>query len=108
MEGGARGQLHAMVRPQHLRAVGELRRPERLLACMRGREGAVAGRVPVLGQQHMGEAGQQRIDHRHHRIAVGDRKRAAGAEVVLHVDDEEGVGCVVDLERRHGVRPVRS
>jgi hypothetical protein len=31
------------------------------------------------------------IDDRHHGVAVGDRKRAAGTEIVLHIDDQQHI-----------------
>ena len=54
----------------------------------------MAGRVPVLGQHDIGEASAEAIDERDDRIAVGDRQRAAGHEIVLHVDDEQDVPLV--------------
>jgi len=47
--------------------------------------------MPVLGQHHVIEAFGKAIDHRHHGIAVSDRKRAAGAEIVLHIDDQQHI-----------------
>jgi hypothetical protein len=51
----------------------------------------VAGRVPVLGQDDVGEASAKRVDRLDHRTAVRHRKRAAGQEVVLDVDDDQDV-----------------
>ena len=45
--------------------------------------------MPVLRKHHVVEIGGDAIDERHHLIAVGHSKRAAGHEVVLHVDDDE-------------------
>ncbi|MGZ5874567.1 MAG: hypothetical protein ACXWKP_20905 [Bradyrhizobium sp.] len=39
----------------------------------------------------MAEALSEAIDNRHHGIAVGDRKRAAGAKIVLHVDYKQQI-----------------
>jgi hypothetical protein len=47
--------------------------------------------MPVLGQHDMVEAPSETIDDRHHGVAVGNRKRAAGAEVVLHVDYQQHI-----------------
>ncbi len=47
--------------------------------------------MPILGQHDMVEALGEAIDDRHHRIAVGNRERAAGAEIVLHVDDQQQI-----------------
>src|SRR5690606_32369188 len=92
VEGGAVGALHAMVRPEHLIAIVGADRLERLPARMRRGEGAVAGRVPVLGQDHVLEAPREPVYQRHDGIALGHGERAAGAEIVLDVDDEEDVG----------------
>jgi hypothetical protein len=37
------------------------------------------------------EALGETIDDRHHGVAVGYRKRTAGAEIVLHIDNEQQV-----------------
>jgi hypothetical protein len=47
--------------------------------------------MPILGQHDMAEARSEAIDNRHHGIAIGDRKRAAGAEIVLHVDYKQQI-----------------
>jgi hypothetical protein len=47
--------------------------------------------MPVLGQHDMTEATDEAIDDRHHGIAVGDRKRAAGTEIVLYIDDQQHI-----------------
>ena len=54
------------------------------------------GRVPVLGQHNMGEARDEPVDDGHHGIALGDRERAARAEIVLHIDDQQHI-VVADL-----------
>src|SRR3954447_15995532 len=54
-------------------------------------KGAVALRMPILGQHDMVEVFSQAIDHGHHGIAVGHRKRTARAEIVLHVDDQQQI-----------------
>jgi hypothetical protein len=54
-------------------------------------EGAIAGRMPILGQRDMVEAFGEAIDDRHHGITVGNSKRAAGAEIVLHVDNQQQI-----------------
>jgi hypothetical protein len=45
--------------------------------------------MPILGQRDMIEALGEAIDDRYYGIAVGDRKRAAGAKIVLHVDYQQ-------------------
>src|SRR4051812_14149617 len=47
--------------------------------------------MPVLGQHHMIEAFSETIDDRHHCIAAGHCERAAGTEIVLHVDDDKHI-----------------
>jgi hypothetical protein len=49
----------------------------------------MARRVPVLRQHHVVVACDQVIDQRHDLVAVFDRERAAGAEIVLHIDDDQ-------------------
>ena len=63
----------------------------------------MAGRMPVLGQDDVDEALHQAIDQRRDRVAVGDRQRAAGHEVVLHVDDQQRVPLVDGECLGHGV-----
>ena len=83
--------LDAMVGPEDLWAVGHLGHVERGLAGMLGREGGMARRVPVLGQDDGLGLGHQRVDAGDDQVALGDGERAAGAEIVLHVDDDQGV-----------------
>jgi hypothetical protein len=47
--------------------------------------------MPILGQHDMVEAFGKAIDDRHHGIAVGNGKRAAGAEIVLYVDNQQQI-----------------
>ncbi|MNV93810.1 hypothetical protein D3C71_1885420 [compost metagenome] len=49
----------------------------------------MAGRVPVLRQDHMLEPPDEIVDRRHDLIASGNGKRSARAEIVLHVDDDQ-------------------
>ena len=55
-------------------------------------EGDVAGGVPILGQQDVGEFPREFIDEGNNFVTTLDGQRAAGAEVVLKVDDKQGVG----------------
>ena len=48
--------------------------------------------VPVLGEDDVLEMLRGAVDGVDDGIAVGNGERAAGAEVVLHVDDQEDVG----------------
>jgi len=83
--------LHAMVRPKHLGSVGAFDGVEGLAAGMRGREGGMPRRVPVLGDHHVDEAPCEKIDQRHHRIGVANLQAAAAREVLLHVHHEQAV-----------------
>ena len=80
-----------MVRPEDLRAVGDLDRLIGLLARMRGGEGQMAARMPILRQHHMGKLRGQAIDQRHDLVAAGHREAAARTEVVLDVDDQQDI-----------------
>ena len=51
----------------------------------------MAWRMPILGQRNMIEALGEAIDEGHHGVAIGDRKRAAGAEVVLHINYQQQI-----------------
>jgi len=51
----------------------------------------MAGWMPVLGQHDVIEAFDETIDDRHHGVAVGNRKRSAGTEIVLHVDYQQQI-----------------
>ena len=52
----------------------------------------MAGRVPVLGQEHMGKPRRDPADDRHDVGAARYGQRAPGAEVVLEIDDRQHVG----------------
>ena len=102
MERGSRGALNAMVGPQRLVAIGETLGSERRRAFVSGGEGSVSGRMPVLGDDDMGEASRKRVDERHDRIAVLDRERAARHEIGLQVDGQQDVLIANRDRRRHG------
>jgi hypothetical protein len=69
---------------------------------MGAREAGVARRVPILRREGMGERpGEQAVDDRNHRLAIGDGKFAAGHERGLHVHDAQDVGRGID--RDHGL-----
>jgi hypothetical protein len=84
--------LHAMIRPQHLRAIGRRDALERLASRMGGGERQVARRMPVLGEHHMGEFRGEPADRRDDLVAMRHRQASAGAEIVLHVHHHEHVG----------------
>ena len=86
MEGGARSPLDAVGRPHAPAGLEVLR----------------TGRMPVTRSEHR-RAGcteplRIHIEDGHHRVAVGHAERTAGAEVVLHVDDDEGIARGIDRE----------
>src|SRR5579883_630475 len=109
MKGGARGVLNAVIGPQRLRAVIERDLLKGLAARMGAREGAMPPRMPILGQRHMRETLAQLVRDRNDFVALGHRERAAGAEIILHIDDEENVLVTQEhgansVSRRAGAR----
>ena len=54
-------------------------------------ERAMSARMPVLRQDDMFETPRQCVDGRDDLVAARNREAAAGAEVVLQVDDEKKV-----------------
>jgi len=98
---GACGLLHAVIGPQHLLAVGGGDAFEDGVAGVRGGEGDVSGGVPVLREDDVGEARRERVEGRDDGIAIGNCKCAPGAEVILDIDDEDGV-CWLEDNRLHG------
>src|SRR5688572_11980020 len=50
----------------------------------------MAGRMPVLRQDHIVEARDQAVDRIDDRVAVGYGERAARTKIVLHVDHDQG------------------
>src|SRR5713101_3998351 len=61
----------------------------------------MARRMPVLRQDDVLEALGERIHERHDLVAFLHREPAAGAKVVLHVDDDQGIlDSGLDLRRR--------
>lgn len=57
-------------------------------------------RVPVLRQDHGVKLGHQRVDAAQNLIALWHFQRAAGAEIILNVDHDQGMG--------HGHSPYRK
>jgi hypothetical protein len=51
----------------------------------------VAGGVPVLGHHHVLMITNELVDLRHDPVALRHRKRAAGAEIVLHIHDDKNL-----------------
>ena len=75
MELGALAALHAVHRPD---AAVDL-------------EGGVVGRVPIPRRDHERSRRREPVDRPDHSVAAVDRKRAAGGEVVLHIDDDKSL-----------------
>ena len=75
---------------------------------MVGGERGVIGGMPVLRRHDMREAAHQPVDAGDHGVAVGHGERAAGAEIVLHVDGEEGVAVAVDAQHGSLLRSRRA
>lgn len=95
MKGCAGGILQAVFGPESLRTIRSLDGLEGLLM-MRGGKRDVLGGMPVLGEDDVLELLRERVDRWDDLIAFGYGEVAAGAKVVLHVDDEQGIiglGC---------------
>ena len=91
VEGRAPGFLDAMVGPKHLRAVIHVNGVIRRLSLVGRGERRMALRVPILGQDDAGERPAQTVDDGNDPVAIGHGQRAAGAEVILHIDDDQDV-----------------
>ena len=90
MECRALRALNAMAWPQGLLAIGHVNLSEGLMARMGFGKGAVVKGVPVLRQDHGGEIIHRSVDPQHDFVTSGHSKGAAGAEIVLHVDHDQG------------------
>ena len=77
--------------PEDLRQAVQFDHVAGPLAGVIGGEAAVAGGVPVLRGDDEVEFVLQAVRDGNDRVAVGDGQRAAGDEVVLNVDEDEGV-----------------
>ena len=91
MELGAPGSLDAVVGPEGLRSVGQFDLVVGVLAWMGRGEGCVVGCMPVLGEDDVRKMRSDVVNWGENCIAVRNGQRAARAEVVLYVDDEEDV-----------------
>src|ERR1700733_1315599 len=90
VEGCAFGVLDGVLGPEGLRAVRGLEEFVVLLV-VGGGEGDVLGGVPVLRKDDMGEFFGESVDDGNDLVAVRYGQVAPGHEVVLNVNDEEGV-----------------
>jgi len=110
MKGRAGGCLNAVIGPESLLAVLRLDRLVRVMAGVRRRERDVPLRMPILREDHMLKPPAQLVDDRYDLIAPIDRKGAAGAEVILEIDDKQNVSSragvhVSSLAREGGRGP---
>ena len=99
--------LHAMRRPERLRAVRELDGFVGLFAGMRRGKGRMIGRMPVLSKNDVLESRRDAMDGRDDLVAAGNGERAAGAKIILHVDNEEDV-VRIDLHQEFPQRAERE
>lgn len=88
---GTGSALDAVVGPEVLGAVRSLDGVGEREKAVGAGEGDMAAGVPVLGEEYVVEARGEGVDPGDDGVAAWDRERAAGEEVELHVDDEEGV-----------------
>jgi hypothetical protein len=98
-ESSSRGFLDAVDGPKDLREAVEIDAVAWLSSGMIGREAAVIGGVPILSGHDDFETRLEKIHDRDDQIALGNRQRAAGDEVILDIDENESV---------HGVGPACS
>lgn len=100
VEVGAGGVLDGVLGPEGLdgagRAVGSGDGLERFFVGVGGGEGDVTDGMPVLGEDDVLELFADGVDDGDDSVAVLYRQGSARGEVVLNVDDEEGIvglGC---------------
>ena len=97
MKLGAASALHAVIGPQRLRSVARRDFFERMLVCMCAGKRLVVGRVPILGEDNVIESGSDLKDNGKDLVTARNGQGSGGAEVVLHVNDEENVmGSEID------------
>ena len=98
MEVRTRRPLNAVIRPERLRSVGNLNALVRLRTGMSAGEGDVTARMPVLSKHDVGELLRERVDDGYNFVAAWHGQRAAGTEVILKIDDQQGVSSAVEHE----------
>jgi len=92
MEVCARGVLDTVFGPECLRTVCHLDSFVVFFAGMCTGEGDVPAGVPVLGEDDMLELLRDGINEGNNLVTFIDGECAARAEVVLDVDDDQGIG----------------
>ncbi len=93
MKSGTIGTLNAVIGPQYLFAIRHDDHIEGLMPRMARRKGKMSRGMPVLGQDHMHKPAGKTIDDGNHCFPLRHGECAAGAEIVLNIDDEQGVVC---------------
>ncbi len=83
--------LNAMRGPQGLLAVTQFDLLVGLFARMRGCERRVMLGVPILGEDDVFKQRSDAMDGADHGVSIGNGKRPARAEIVLHVNDDENI-----------------
>jgi len=83
--------LNTVVGPQRLHSVAQFDLLEGPPARVSAGKGGVSHRVPILGKNNVVECRGNTMDDIDYRIAIGNGKRAAGAEVVLYVNDYQDI-----------------
>ncbi|MNZ96802.1 hypothetical protein D3C78_1160100 [compost metagenome] len=85
--------LNAMIRPERLRQPVEFALRKRFRVMLTGKA-AVIRRMPVLARNHCLTAhftpGNQRISHINGAVAFSDSQCAAGAKIILQIDQQQG------------------
>lgn len=90
-EFGPAAMLYAMHGPEHLRQPGQLAKIAEILSGIHRGEAAVPGRMPVLGGDYQREGRLEPIGEGNDPIPFRHGQSAAGKEIVLNIDKNEGV-----------------
>ena len=93
--------LDAMIGPKDLRPIIDLDCLEGTPAFVGRGEGMMAGRMPILRQDHVLERAGNAIDEGNGFIGSRNGERASSAKVILDVDDEQDIGFA-DFNIVHG------
>src|SRR4051812_48821923 len=93
--------LHAVLGPQRLLSIAHAHLFEGMLVWVRAGERLMSRRMPVLGENDVLESRRDGVDDGDDLVAAGNGQGPAGAEIILHVGDEEDV-LRIDLNIVHG------
>lgn len=91
-----------MAGPENLFAVSDVNDAEGFGTGVVVGKGQVICRMPILGQDDDGKFIHQGIDAGEDQIAFGNGKQPAGAEIVLHVDHDQGLVTVAHRDHPLG------